>query len=184
MKANNEEETEIFTEDEIYIATLLCHFLELMQFNSHEVAQVTTDNSKKFRTKRKHLIRFVLFVMLLKQMQFYSSVWDGCEEYRRRFKISLYRSSGISHFSNVQSFLRPKHSSILYWKYSLCTGKSKWVAFKYDTFNKFDKFSKSYQWNKLYFASNSRPSKIFQKERRYVKIMVQFSFIQIVKIAR
>ena len=39
-RANNEEEAEVMTEDEIYIATLLCHFLELMQFNSHEVAQV------------------------------------------------------------------------------------------------------------------------------------------------
>ena len=38
--ANNPEEPETFTEDEIYISTLLCHFLELMQFNSHEVAQV------------------------------------------------------------------------------------------------------------------------------------------------
>ena len=43
-KANNEEEIEVFTEDEIYIATLLCHFLELMQFNSHEVAQVSKDH--------------------------------------------------------------------------------------------------------------------------------------------
>ena len=47
-KANNEEEPEVFTEDEIYIATLLCHFLELMQFNSHEVAQVTNRVNKKF----------------------------------------------------------------------------------------------------------------------------------------
>ena len=38
--ANNSEEPETFNEDEIYICTLLCHFLELMQFNSHEVAQV------------------------------------------------------------------------------------------------------------------------------------------------
>ena len=69
MKANNEEETEVFTEDEIYIATLLCHFLELMQFNSHEVAQVTTDHSEKFRTKcRMNVEQFVLFVMFLKQI--------------------------------------------------------------------------------------------------------------------
>ena len=39
-KANNTEEPEVFSETEIYIAGLLCHFLELMQFNSHEVAQV------------------------------------------------------------------------------------------------------------------------------------------------
>ena len=39
-KSNDPEEPEVFTEDEIYIAKLLCHFLELMQFNSHEVAQV------------------------------------------------------------------------------------------------------------------------------------------------
>ena len=39
-KANNEDETEVFTDDEIYIGTLLCHFLESMQFNAHEVAQV------------------------------------------------------------------------------------------------------------------------------------------------
>ena len=138
MKANNEEETEVFTEDEIYIATLLCHFLELMQFNSHEVAQVTTDGLKKFRTKWKLYYgfdMFIVYLMFLKQMQLYSLVWDGCEEYWRRFKISLYRSSGISNFSNVQSFLRSKHSSILYWKYSLCTGESKWIAFEYDTLN-------------------------------------------------
>ena len=40
-KANNEDETEVFTDDEIYIGTLLYHFLESMQFNAHEVAQVT-----------------------------------------------------------------------------------------------------------------------------------------------
>ena len=39
-KSNDPDEPEVFTEDEIYIAKLLCHFLELMQFNSHEVAQV------------------------------------------------------------------------------------------------------------------------------------------------
>jgi len=38
-KANSEDETEVFTDDEIYIGTLLCHFLESMQFNAHEVAQ-------------------------------------------------------------------------------------------------------------------------------------------------
>ena len=78
---------------------------------------------------------FIVYLMFLKQIQLYSLVWDGCEEYRRRFKISLYRSSGISNFSNVQSFLRPKHCSILYWKYSLCTGESKWIPFEYDTLN-------------------------------------------------
>ena len=59
MKASNEEETEVFTEDEIYIATLLCHFLELMQFNSHEVAQVTTDGLRKFRTKWKLIMDLI-----------------------------------------------------------------------------------------------------------------------------
>ena len=40
-KENNPDETEVFTGDELYIAELLFHFLELMQFNSHEVAQVS-----------------------------------------------------------------------------------------------------------------------------------------------
>ena len=65
MKANNEEETEVFTEDEIYIATLLCHFLELMQFNSHEVAQVTT-NTQRSLGQNVEFDTFVLFVMFLK----------------------------------------------------------------------------------------------------------------------
>jgi hypothetical protein len=41
-ESRNSEEPEVFTEDEIYISTLLCHFLELMQFNAHEVAQVNS----------------------------------------------------------------------------------------------------------------------------------------------
>ena len=76
MKANNEEETEVFTEDEIYIATLLCHFLELMQFNSHEVAQVTIDGLKKFMKKWKlyGFDMFILYLLFLKQMKLYSLV--------------------------------------------------------------------------------------------------------------
>ena len=39
-KANNPEEVEFLSDDEVYIAKLIHHFLESMQFNSHEVAQV------------------------------------------------------------------------------------------------------------------------------------------------
>ena len=39
-KINNSEEEDTVSDDEVYIGDLLCHFLELMQFNSHEVAQV------------------------------------------------------------------------------------------------------------------------------------------------
>jgi hypothetical protein len=34
------EEEEVLTDDECFIASLLSHFLEVYQFNTHEVAQV------------------------------------------------------------------------------------------------------------------------------------------------
>ena len=35
-------ENDSLTDDELYIGTLLNHFLEIMQFNAHEVAQVSS----------------------------------------------------------------------------------------------------------------------------------------------
>ena len=38
--AGEDAKDEILTEDECYIGTILSHFLEVNQFNAHEVAQV------------------------------------------------------------------------------------------------------------------------------------------------
>jgi hypothetical protein len=39
------------SEDEAYIGILLNHFLEVMQFNSHEVAQVRINNGARLRVE-------------------------------------------------------------------------------------------------------------------------------------
>ena len=57
-RVNNlgENDEDVLTEDERYIGTLLSHFLELMQFNSHEVAQVKNVVSESLKTI--HMISF------------------------------------------------------------------------------------------------------------------------------
>ena len=39
-RVNTPEEEDVLSDEEVYIAELLYHFLEVMQFNAHDVAQV------------------------------------------------------------------------------------------------------------------------------------------------
>ena len=99
QKSNDPDEPEVFTEDEIYIAKLLCHFLELMQFNSHEVAQV-----RVYTVYLTHVSQDKIIDTANRDSNYFTSlitVWDGCKKYRRRIQIRVYRSSSLSYFGYV-----------------------------------------------------------------------------------